>query len=350
MKSILIKILSFFFQVFIKNSPPAVVENNLQNVADKLEKYDDTFFSYHLHPSNSDKVNKEPITSSFPKVAIVIQGPLLLDRNFTLESVKLYKKLFPEAFVIVSTWNDQDDETLRKIKEEGAHLVLENLPDNRGPLNVNLQIIGTQKGILKAKELGAQYVFKSRSDQRMYADNVVPALLGMLNAFPLTEETKLHRRIIVSGFTTLKYRPYGVGDMLMFGDVDDLLLYWSSNLDSRVINRDQLEGLTAVEYAKERLAETYLCTDFLQRIDYSLEWTLRDSWNVYKTFFCVVDNEMFDMYWYKHERIKSRRFDYYFPHGYQVLKFNDWVTLYSTDLNNLVIDESKLTVKEGRDF
>ena len=51
--------------------------------------------TYHLRPKYADDVNTvsaNPIEAG--QLAVIIQGPLILENNFTIESIRLYQKIF----------------------------------------------------------------------------------------------------------------------------------------------------------------------------------------------------------------------------------------------------------------
>ena len=88
------------------------------------------------------------------KTAIIMQGPLVREDDFTLETVKIYEKLFPGTVIIVSTWEDSAEEYVKKLSELSNCIVLLNEPPKfSGILNLNMQVVSTLAGIKKAKEL-----------------------------------------------------------------------------------------------------------------------------------------------------------------------------------------------------
>lgn len=346
MKSILITILSSVLKQLIKVSPPSVVKNNLQLIAEKIERYDDSFFTYHLRPKKSNNYLLKNNWKPAEKVAIVVQGPLCKEESFTFETIKLYKKNFPDALVIISTWDTEDSSLIKSISKQGVEVVTTSPPKIAGAAKINLQVASTMAGLNRAKELGAQYVFKSRTDQRMGGVNISEAFIGLLKVFPVKNEC-LKMRLISVNFTTLKYRLFGVGDMLMFGNINDMLTYWNADLDKREIDRHSIGGKNIEEYSKLRLGESYLCANFLERIGYQFDWTLQDSWKVYRDFFCVVDKEMVDLYWLKYGRFVERRNDYYAPHSQQIFKFTDWLSFYNSGVPGKIDDKVILSSREG---
>jgi len=323
------------------------VANHVKNdLFEKLDVYDDAFYTHHLRPKYSKDCFSETIfKESQTRIALVIQGPIIMDEDFTLESIRFYKKTFENLFIIVSTWEDTHQEILSLLNQEEVTVILSKKPNYSGPLNINLQIESSKAGVLRAKEMGAEFVYKSRTDQRMYKD-LTRFLISLQQTFPIKNDLGQTAPIIACSFTTLKYRPYGIGDMLMFGHISDMQDYWDSKYDMREIPNLEHDKLSILDYAKIRLAETYLCTNYLLKKGYDLKWSVEDSWRVYSDIFCVVDAEMFDLLWFKYDWRIEKRFQYYKSNTMQCLKFSDWLEI-KNNWNQLVIDESILQKREG---
>ena len=62
----------------------------------------DSYITYHVRPKFANQVNLSADTLTvYPKVAIIIQGPLLAKDKFTLNTVRIYKKLFKNYLIII---------------------------------------------------------------------------------------------------------------------------------------------------------------------------------------------------------------------------------------------------------
>src|SRR5207247_1377447 len=97
----------------------------------------------------TDPVTPEPLG----RIAIVIQGPILQTDDFTLETVRHYRRACPEMTVIVSTWDDSPAETISQCRDAGADVVLSRLPTIAGRSNLNFQTTSTRAGLQRAGEL-----------------------------------------------------------------------------------------------------------------------------------------------------------------------------------------------------
>lgn len=131
---------------------------------------------------------------------IVIQGPMA---NF--EQVQSYYCDIPN--VVWSGWSQDVD----KIKHQ-PNVVLSKLPIIKGYKNVYCQAKTTMKGIKKAKDNGAKFIFKIRSDM-VFSDICL-----------LVAKLKLDGTIFFGA-----YHNWDGGyltDFFMFGPVDKLLKIW----------------------------------------------------------------------------------------------------------------------------
>jgi hypothetical protein len=262
----------------------------------------------------------------------VIQGPVLSNDSFTLETIRLYKKIFPQTVIILSTWEDTSPEDIEKIQAENISIVFNKKPELPGQQNINYQIVSTRSGIARAKELGVNYVLKSRSDQRIYQPGALDFLHTLINFFSIKEGFKQQKRIIGMSLNTFKYRLYGLSDMFLFGHIDDLTMYWNADLDERA------KGINEpFNYLKVALCEVYLVTKFLKNIGREVRWTLEDSWKVFAEHFCVVDESSIDIYWYKYARMREYRYRNYTVEKEKMeLTFPDWLRLY-TNFEQIII-------------
>ena len=177
----------------------------------------------------------------------------------------------------------------------GINYIENDKHDNPGLSNINMQIKTSKSGLLLAKKLGAQYAVKTRTDQRIYHPSMYAYLRNLLNLFPLKNKISAqHERLIGISLNTFKYRMYGLSDMFLFGQIDYMLLYWNIPFDPRIDESEEQSNAckTWKEFAKWRICETYLCTEFLSRIGHETKFTLTDSFDAFSKYFknkeCIV--------------------------------------------------------------
>ena len=303
-----------------------------------LNKIKNYFITFHTRPKFSKDIivestwgegrgwlTKKSRICKKKTVAIVIQGPLIIKDNFTAETLKLYIKLFQEYKLILSTWRDSDPNILENIKKLGIEVVLNTQPKNKGPSNINLQIVSTSAGIKRAKELDCEYVLKTRTDQRIYSSLSISLCFFFIKQFPLLTEHKQNERIVSFNFNTIKFRPYSISDMINFGHISDMIKYWCIKLDERSQSEYIIEE-RFLEWSKLRYAEVYLVTSFMNNINRKINWTLEDYWKLMSENFCILNINDIDLYWPKYSS-KEFRYVEYKTNKYEQFNFADWVIL-----------------------
>lgn len=307
-----------------------------------LEKKRSVFITYHLRPRSSSSIGSTSVDiHGGKKFGVVVQGPIIRENEFTLETVDLYRTLFNGAEIILSTWEGENGCELQRIKDLGVEVVVNGKPECSGQSNINLQIVSSMSGIERARDLGVEYVLKTRTDQRIYAPNVAQFLYNITEVFPVRGGNGLQKKRIVGvSLNTFKYRLYGLSDMVIYGDVDDMAIYWGVDLDLRVFREEFIGGVgkSLRRFAEWRVCEVYLATEFLRKIGHVPEWTLSDSWKAFSNHFCIVDKEQLDLFWPKYNRLEYRSVTYEEFNTKQELTFRDWLNLYN-DLGNISAPE-----------
>ena len=176
-------------------------------------------FKYQLWDSN----RYFKLTYTFDDTAIVIQGPLVYENNYTAETFKLYRSIYPNVPIIVSTWKDEATDDFRRECKENSIVLLENEPPkDRGYANLNLQLKSSLEGVKYVKEsITAKFVLKTRSDQRINLFEFLAHFKNLLKTFP-PKDDKLRERIILLGSETTKKFPFNFHDFLAFGHIEDI--------------------------------------------------------------------------------------------------------------------------------
>ena len=265
---------------------------------DHLSAESGNFYSYdewEKVPDKRDNLYIYNVNRKLEPVGIIIQGPLKREDNFTVETVKYYRKLFPTAVLIVSTWESEDKELLAQMKKAGAHIVLSKLPEIRGVANVNCQVKSTLAGLEYAEKMGLRHVLKTRSDQRIYAWNALRYLLALNKTFPVSPNVKTEERLIIANEFTRRFTPFHFSDFLMFGTVGDLKLYWEQPF-STVNEYIFIRGLADAN--KETCAEVFLSKNFTKKISPDCKYTVAEYYSILKDYFCIVDLRQLDLYWH----------------------------------------------------
>ncbi len=287
------------------------------------------YLTYEFRPlyAASDYRQADPIRD-LSDVAIVLQGPIEAWNEFTLNSVLLYRRWWPAATLILSTWDDEDPAMLRTIEQTGAKIVLNKKPSNPGLKNINFQIATSYAGMLRAKAVCSKYAIKARTDQRFCSPSAAPFLIESLELFPFAGQCNQTARVGCLSLNTFKKRIYGVSDMTIFGHIDDMLRYWGCEPDARMLTVEDMPSQgDAQAYAKSRICEVYLSSHFLESIGKALLWTDEDSLNAFRDHFIIIDSAQVDLIWPKYTRRESRWKSYALEAPFDELTFSDWVRL-----------------------
>lgn len=299
----------------------------------------DLFVTHHTRPLVAREVGtwSDPVDSP-PAFAIVMQGPIAVANQFTHETLRIYSKHMPSVRLILSTWQDTDPKLVDRICALGVDVVLNARPVDPGHLNINMQIVSAAAGMQRAASTGAEWVLKTRTDQRLYAPNLPEFLVALARAFPVATAFQQRYRIIGLGRGTLKYGLYSFTDQTVFGHLDDMLKYWSPPLRST----EQLpEGshIRLSEICRHLSPESYFASQFLSNIGREQLWTLADSWAAMANHFCIADPGTTDFFWPKYTKIMEYDRRYHAIDTLFELDFREWLILYSAASNKPLLDE-----------
>jgi len=238
-------------------------------------------------------------------LAIVLQGPV---SKFTQMACNYYLHNYKDLNVILSTWKQEDTSKFSELLSNNRfHLIESEKPNFEGISNINLQITSSLKGLERAKDLKCEYVIKSRTDQILLSKSLLTNLHFIFQSYGMND---YHRnRIVISERNTFISRIYGISDMFQFGKTADVFNYWNCELDDRNWKDiDSHESAVNDEegFARLRLAEVYVATSYLERINHEINFTIKDSLNCFWQYFVVIDNAKSGLVWNKYGRNTTR--------------------------------------------
>jgi len=295
--------------------------------AEQVHQLTGQFMSVVLRPV---RAQDHALTADAPMpkgLVIVMQGPLLQDNQFTLDTLRLYARMYPGVPLVLSTWEGESVAALHEAQIPGLHIVTSARPANPGPVNVNMQITSARAGVVHAVQaLGATHVFKTRTDMRLYNPNAMLDMMSLLAHFPAGPATGQQARLVLIS-DVVRYLHHAVPDKHMLGTAADMLAFWGAPLDERP--SDALPAQPSIrEHARQMLAEQYLLHHYLQKLNWPMRDTLADHFQVLADLFVVYDRSAADVYWPKYNQHLEYRFKH---HGHtQMLEefgFNDWLRL-----------------------
>ena len=194
----------------------------------------DEYVRLSSFPKQVNTVMVKGTNRDFSSVAVILQGPVATKDNFTINTIKMYKKYYDGIRIIVSTWKDAEPKVIASIKTEGVDVILNEYPAVNPEGNLNYQLTTSLAGVLRARELGAKYVVKTRTDQRYYN----PCALSMLQG--MYQEGKL---ILLGGiFNSFYGRPFYISDFFAFGSIEELETLYNCEFDTEEVVRTRTEA------------------------------------------------------------------------------------------------------------
>lgn len=234
--------------------------------------------------------------------SIVVQGPVV--EGVTAHVLRVLTALHPSDNVLLSTWDDTAAELLAEAGPAADDVVLSPRPSVAGVQNRNYQIASTRAGIDRAMEHGARTILKTRTDLAVLAVSLFGRARWWLDRVGdnAARQAGLCQRLIVPSSYTRKFFLYHPSDLVMLGAAEDMARYWSAPLDPRegdLLSPDSLDRPMSAVNMNGHPTESYLGLRFCDAIERPATATLADSWAFYRDLFAVVDNDWFDLLWFK---------------------------------------------------
>lgn len=173
-------------------------------------------------------------SDKFVEYAIILQGPVRTDENFTVETVRYYKRCYPGVVVIVSTWKESDIMVKAQVEQLEAVWLESDPPEVCGVGNINMQLNSSLAGMNKAKDLGCKYAMKTRTDQRIYANDVLQYFRNLQETFPSgNSEIVSERLIYISYGSSYRCLAFNLCDFVVFGEINEMIKLYSIPQDKR---------------------------------------------------------------------------------------------------------------------
>ncbi len=306
-----------------------------------LGKLINRFFSFHtsfmLREKRFDPELLQICYAAYPErdlaFAIVMQGPVISLNSFTYETLKLYRHVYPNITIILSTWKDENTEELEKIRRLDGIAIIENSkPAFAGIGNINMQITSTTPGIMRARDLKATYILKTRTDIRLCKSiDFLYFLLYRSHQFATDKMQLLKQRLVVFNVNMFKVRLYTISDLTMFGHVDDMINYWNVPIDDMM----KADTFSFEELYKSRLGEFYYTDLFFKKMNFSPIATTEAYNEALVKFFAVTDLEEVDLFWYKYRYYMEGRSRYNNLDTFSATNitwtYGKWLTLFKND-------------------
>lgn len=343
--TIIVKVIDF---VCAKVSKRRVQQCTMKILAPALDTKDE-YIAYQIMPKDTSII---PIMSGLNQshsFAIVMQGPICKRDNMTVNSIQFYKKTYPFAKIIVSTWVDELIDDVSEITKLGVFVVQSEKPPLTGIMNLNYQLTSSLAGIKKAKELGCEFAVKTRTDQRICKPYIFDSMISAVKLFPGGNRQK-GRIVTLGGCCGGMFIPYHTCDFLYLGYTEDLISVFSAPFDSRDYKKMPREKYLSLSrrknselmYPPEIYIMKHYCTDCLKL---SGEDTIKEYWHVAKDYLICYGMNDVCLMWNKYDRLYN--LNYYSSKFYgeidspkkmlsMCFDFFNWFNLY---VGNIIYNE-----------
>ena len=322
---------------FLKNNLNKKIEH--QSIIDKesgfiIDNTKNNYLTYHLRPKKAEDFNLESTCKIDEKIAIIIQGPIQEKFDFLKNTIEIYKKIFKNSIIIISTWKSEDIEKINTLKDENIYILFNDEPE-KSQSNIDHQIFSTNIALKFAMNHNAKYSIKTRADVRINKSNLETFFISLIKTFPVKSNSLIKSRIIVPSLITFKFRIFSLSDIVMFGETNDLLQYFDLELFRDGLKKFDLNEKKLLKNETPVVAEIFLCARFMNKLDNSINWNLESWWDSLKNYFCIIDNSSLDLFWHKYDwNYEYRYIRTYSDKFARAIDFQDWLSLYNNSKNN----------------
>lgn len=250
--------------------------------------------------------HKRPIRASdFPSISfesrgdlsvgIVLQGPVVLKRDFTIETLRLYRRRYPNVPIVLSTWKGLPQKLLAKCRDLNVFVLENEELDYSDFGNLSRQKVTSLAGLNELLSMKLNFALKTRTDQRIYSSDFIEQLLSLNAIFPRhdSKQRDSSSRIFITYQNSFIDRPLSGSDFLQFGKTADLARLWES------------QG--QYNFSESLVAEQVLLGSYLASIGWPEESLFtEDSWNkAMGRIVGFIDFGSLDLFWFKYS---SREF------------------------------------------
>lgn len=181
-------------------------------------------------------------------VWIVVHGSSCFP--YTKECIESFSKY---QNVIWSSWEDTPQEVRDLLAAKKIPAIFAPYPAEQGMSKVNWQRTGFLNGLKLAREMGAKYVYKCRTD------------LDIPNLYSILDELKSKCKNGGRKLNVLCFDEWSNGccDFLFFGEIDEMELFWSFP----DINVPSERGITPQYFKAKNISYNYSYNSLKQLID-----------------------------------------------------------------------------------
>lgn len=253
-----------------------------------------------------------PVTTLIPeeKIGVVVQGPI--NKQFTQKICSFITNTYPNVKVVLSTWEGEVTDQFDAIKSLNFKIIKKPMPANAGPSNINLQIVSTISGVKFLEQMGCTHILKMRTDTFLSDPQFLNYLIWM-------NSKGSSNALVFSSFNSFLFRLFSVTDQVMFGNVENMLLYWDIQLES---------SSKFDEFPEKYLFKGYLKLKGFEPVD-----TFESYLDALRNFAVIADHEQLGQVWNKgaFTSLGYRWRGSYFPHSMSPLSTWLWEVIKKDD-------------------
>ncbi len=222
-------------------------------------------------PGHEVSLSRDDLT-----IGIVIQGPIF--PRVTLEICKFYKKVYPDVYIVLSTWEGEHTSDIETLCDSKFIVIKSAIPDSPGQQNINFQIASSKAGITYLNGFGCTHILKTRTDILLGNSSFLNYLLWM-------HSKGKQNSLVFSSFNTFLFRPFSLSDQVVFGAASDMERFWAIDL----IPANQ--GID--------MPEKYLFTKYIESHGHKTLETFNNYLIALRDFSVVADHEQLGQIWNK---------------------------------------------------
>jgi len=283
----------------------------------------------HLTPQKHSMLKQ-----NHSNVGILMQGPFVYYRDFTLQTARLYREMFPTCEIVISTWADSSIQNYqRELEKIQVRVIINEVLKSVTLNNEDLQAVTTSTGLSQLKNTGVDWVLKSRCDMRIGNPKSLNRLLSLSQIFPLPySSSHQESRLIGVDKNTKLFIPYSLSDTLLFGKINDITDYFSllTRQDYETLAKNSLkknEIKTLDEFARLVTGEHFFCFRFLEKRMEKMDFLINSWWDIMGKRFGIINSSELSLYWIK-SQLREDWFSW-FPSNFseESLSQTDWISM-----------------------
>ena len=269
-------------------------------------------------------------------VGVVMQGPIVYENNYTIQTARQYRATYPNVPIVISTWKGEATEQFRAECNKHSIVLLENeYPPWVGFWHINCQLVSSLQGMKFLKEnTPVKFALKTRVDQRFWRPDFLVYFKNMIKAFPPFGNRLWHRLISMKPCAVMnEWMPFRLCDFMSFGAIDDMCKYYDLPLQDQtgemrytVLHSNRWERIKWILYINEnklRMSqknpykllnfnlmmnrfvdpETYIAKAFYRKYIAPIEpkQLLETYWKFLRDYVLLIDDSAIQFDWFKYD-------------------------------------------------